>query len=106
MQANAVDRRDLQLAGNHVAHLVQAVAEVSVNLEDLAAGLKKRPALVSEREVAPSAIHEHDLELVFDGADLLADGTLRDPVDDGGFREAAGVGEVAKDFERIDIHAA
>jgi hypothetical protein len=44
------------------------------------------------------------LKLGFESANLLANGALRDRVHDGRLGKTPSFGQIAKDFERVDIH--
>ena len=104
MQADAVDAGDAQFAGDDIAKLVQPVVEIVVDLEDLPAGRKKCAALGREAKVSTAALHERHMKFVFQRANLLADGALRNGVHPRRLGKTAGLRKVAKNFKRIDIH--
>ena len=104
VEADGVDDADAEAALDDVREGFEAVIEVLVDFDDLAAGAEEGFALGGECEGAAATLDEADLVALLEGADLLGDGALGDAVGGGGTGEAARLGEVAEDFEGFDLH--
>src|SRR5205085_8994329 len=105
VQANRIDRRHAHLAADRIAHAFHLVVERVEAFDDFAAALIKRQAGGRRHQsAAATALDQAFLETIFKGAHLLADRRLRDEILGRCFRETARVDQVAKDFERFDVH--
>ena len=104
MQANAVDSCNADGARDDVPHLLEAVNQPLVSQDDFLTVFVEHLALASQSELLLAALDEESLELPFQGGDLLADRTLSDVVDQCRLGERFRLGEVAENFEGLDLH--
>ena len=98
MQADAVNGRDADGAGNDVLDLLQAAVERIVSLDDLLAEIVEHLPFAGEAKLFLAPFDEQRFELPLERTDLLADSRLRDAVDLCSLGEALGFSEIAEDF--------
>src|SRR5213075_244899 len=84
--------------------LVNVVLQLIRHLNDALAVFVEHFAFASEAKFLFAPFDEQGFELSFQGADLLADGGLRYPVELRALGETFRFGEVAKDFQAVDLH--
>ena len=104
MQADAVNGGHANRAGNDVLDFLELAVERVVRLDDLFAVVVEHLALAGEAKFLLAAFDQQGLELAFQRTDLLADGRLGDVVDLRGLGEALGFGQIAKDFQALNLH--
>jgi hypothetical protein len=80
VQSNTENRRNAQLTGHQILQIVNPAFQIPKKLDYLMARLQKRPTLRCQREILSPALDEFHAKTPFQGAHLLADGTLRDAV--------------------------
>ena len=102
VQADAVNRRHADGAGNDVLDLLQLAVQRIISLDDLLAVLVQHLAFAGEPEFLFAALDQQGFELPFQGTDLLADGGLGHIVDLRGLGETLRFGQIAKTF-RLSI---
>jgi hypothetical protein len=104
VQADGINRRHADGAGNDVLQILQLAVQRLVGLDDLLAVIIKHLALAREAELFLAALDEQRLEEPLQRADLLADGGLGDAVDLRRLGETFRFCEVAKNLEAFDLH--
>ena len=104
VQADAVNRRHADVAGDGVLHLLQMAVHCFVGLDDLFGVIEKQLPLVRKAEPFFAALNERRFKQPLHHGNLLADGRLGDSVDVGGLGEAFGFDEVAEYFQALDVH--
>ncbi len=104
MQADAVDGRDPDGAGNDVLDFLKLAVQGVIILDDLLAEFIKDLAFTRQAELLFAAFDQQRFELPFQRTDLLADSGLSNVVDLRGLGETLGFGQVAEDLEAFDLH--
>ena len=99
------DRTDAQIAAHHVANVVDPVAQVLVDCEDLAGSFDQRLTFRGQGETAAPTLDQHYPQALLHGADLLAHSALRDVVQGCCLGKTLRIREVAENFQMIDLHA-
>ena len=96
MEADAVDRYDLDGAGDDILNFLNLVAQLVVGLDDLLAVFVKSIAFLGEGEFLFAPFNKHGIEFGLQRGYLLADGRLSDTVDLGGLGKTRSFCQVAK----------
>ena len=96
MQADAVDGRHADVAGDDVFDLLQLAVERVARLQNALAVIVEDFAFRREPEVLLAALDQQRVEPPLQRADGLADGGLGDSVDLRGLGEALGLGQVTE----------
>ena len=104
VQADAVNGGDADGAGDDVLDLLQLAVQGVVGGDDLLAVIVEHLAFPGEAELLLAALDQQRFEEAFERADLLAHRRLGDFVDLRGLGETLGFGQVAKDFQTLDLH--
>ncbi len=104
MQADGVNGGDAEGSGCGLRKAGDTDVNIFEDVEDVASGLVEQFTFGGERYAAPESLEEGHAETFFERTDLLRDGALRDLIEGCGSGEPAGGNEVAKDFERLDLH--
>ena len=104
MQADGVNGGDAEGSGCGLRKAGDADMDVLEDIEDVARGLVEQLSFRREGDATAKAFEQGNAESFFERTDLLRDGALGDLIERCGAGEPAGGNEVAKDFERLDLH--
>src|SRR5262249_5237718 len=104
MQADAVNGRHADRAGDDVLDFLQLAVQGLVSPQNLLAVIVEHLAFARKTELLLAPLDEQRLEHLFERADLLADGGLGDFVDLRRFGKTARFGQVTKNLEAFDLH--
>jgi len=104
VEANAVNGRNADGSRDNIFYFLELAVERVESLDDLLAVIVKDLPLTREPKVFFAALDQERLEQALERTDLLADGGLGDVVDLGGLGKALGFGQIAEDFQTLDLH--
>ncbi len=104
VESDGMDGDDAEGTGGGLWEAGDPDLDVFEDIEDVACGLVEEFAFWGEGYAATESFEEGDTELFFERTDLLRDGALRDFIEGRSSGEPACGNEVAKDFERLDLH--
>jgi hypothetical protein len=104
VQADAVDRRHTNRAGNDVLQFLQFAVQRVVGLDDLLAIIIEYLAFARQARILFAALDEHGFEDASERTELLAHGRLGHVVDLGGLGKALGIGQIAEYFKTFNLH--
>jgi len=104
MESDGVNGDESESAGGGLRKAGDADMDVLEDIEDVARGLVEQLSFRREGDATAKAFEQGNAESFFERTDLLRDGALRDLIEGCGSGEPAGGNEVAKDFERLDLH--
>ena len=96
MQADAVNGRHANIAGDDVLDLLQLAMEGVARLQDSFAVIVEHVAFRCEPEVLFATLDKQRAEPPLQRTDGLADGGLGDVVDERGLGETLGLGQVTE----------
>ena len=104
VQANAVNGGDADGAGNDILDLLKAAVQGIISSNDLLAIIIKNLPFAGESEFLFATLNEKRFESSFKRTNLLADRRLRYFVDLRGFGKALRFGQVAENFQCLNLH--
>jgi len=104
VQADGVNGGDAKGSGCGLGKAGDSDVNVFEDIEDVASGLVEQFSFRGEGYAAAESFEEGHTKTFFERTDLLRDGALGDLIERCGAGEPAGGNEVAKDFERLDLH--